>query len=195
MTATIPWAAVVVLSLCYCVCADAGRPPNILLILTDDQGYADLGCYGATRMRTPRIDRLASEGVRFTDFYACASVCTPSRAGLLTGCYPQRIGMGEIPPVEGGKPWQTRVLYPGAVFGLNPDETTIAEILKARGYATGLIGKWHLGDTKPFLPQHHGFDTFFGTLYTNDTPGNDIVRRAGDSTELVEKDPDQTLFT
>ena len=102
--------------------------PNIILILTDDQGYGDLGCYGSTRIKTPRIDRMAAEGVRFTDFYAPASVCTPSRAAMLTGCYPQRVGMGEIPPLPGGKPWQTRVLFRNAPFGLNPDETTIAEV-------------------------------------------------------------------
>src|SRR3954467_7996712 len=92
----------------------AQHPPNLVLILTDDQGYNDLGCYGSTTIKTPRIDRMAAEGVRFTDFYVAANVCTPSRAAILTGCYPQRIGMGEIPAIPGGKAWQTRVLYPGA---------------------------------------------------------------------------------
>jgi arylsulfatase A-like enzyme len=169
----------------------APPPPNVIIILTDDQGYADLGCYGSTRIRTPRIDRMAAEGVRFTDFYAAASVCTPSRAALLTGCYPQRVGMGEIPPVPGGKPWQTRVLYPGARFGLNPDEVTIAELLKSRGYATGIVGKWHLGDRKPFMPLDHGFDSFFGCVYTNDTPGVGFVR----GNEFLPDKVDHTTFT
>ena len=166
-------------------------PPNVLLIYTDDQGYADLGCYGAKKIKTPRIDKMAAEGVRFTDFYAAANVCTPSRAALLTGCYPQRVGLGEIPPVPEGKPWQTRVLYPGARFGLNPDETTIAEILESRGYATACVGKWHLGDKKPFMPLDHGFERFFGTVYTNDTPKVGYVRDYE-----FEPDPaDQTTFT
>src|SRR5262245_57386527 len=112
------------LTACLCLMAAiaraADRPPNVILILTDDQGYADLGCYGAPVIKTPRVDKLAAQGMRFTDFYASANVCTPSRAALLTGCYPQRVGMGEIPPIPGGKPWQTRVLYPDAPFGLNP---------------------------------------------------------------------------
>ena len=156
--------------------ATQGVRPNVVLILTDDQGYGDLGCYGSTRIRTPRIDRMAAEGVRFTDFYAASSVCTPSRAALLTGCYPQRVGMGEIPPLPGGKPWQTRVLFRNAPFGLNPDETTLAEVLKSVGYATACVGKWHLGDRKPFLPTDHGFDAFFGILYTNDMPPVHFVR-------------------
>src|SRR5688572_12035472 len=126
----------------------AAKPPNVILILTDDQGYADLGCYGSKTIKTPRINQMAAEGVRFTDFYVAANVCTPSRAAMLTGCYPQRVGMGQIPQVPEGKPWQTRVLYPGARFGLNPNEMTIAKLLKTRDYATALIGKWHLGDRK-----------------------------------------------
>jgi len=173
------------------VAAATPTPPNIVIIYTDDHGYADLGCYGATRIKTPRIDRMAAEGIRFTDFYAAANVCTPSRAALLTGCYPQRIGIGEIPLVEGAKPWQTRVLYPGARFGLNPDETTIAEVLKSRGYATACVGKWHLGDTKPFMPLDHGFDSFFGTVYTNDTPRVGFVR----GYEFLDEKVDHTTFT
>jgi arylsulfatase A len=165
--------------------------PNIVLILTDDQGYGDLGCYGSTRIKTPRIDRMAAEGIRFTDFYAPASVCTPSRAAMLTGCYPQRVGMGEIPPLPNGKPWMTRVLFRNAPFGLNPSETTVAEVLKSAGYATSCIGKWHLGDQKPFLPTDHGFDEHFGILYTNDMPPVHFVR----GTEKVEEIKDQSIIT
>src|SRR5205807_1305026 len=133
----------------------ARKPLNVVLILTDDQGYCDLSCYGSPRIKTPRVDRMAAEGIRFTDFYAAASVCTPSRAALLTGCYPIRIGMSEFPPIPTAKPWQTRVLYRNAPFGLAREEITIADILKSAGYATACIGKWHLGDQKPFLPTSH----------------------------------------
>jgi arylsulfatase A-like enzyme len=152
------------------------RPPNIVLILTVDQGYSDLSCYGSTRIKTPRIDRMASEGIRFTDFYAAASVCTPSRAAMLTGCYPTRVGMGEFPLLPNGKPWQTRVLYRNAPFGLDPQIPTLGKVLKSAGYATSCIGKWHLGDQKPFLPTSHGFDEYFGILYTPDMPPVDFVR-------------------
>lgn len=154
----------------------APQKPNIILILTDDQGYSDLSCYGSTRIKTPRVDRMAAEGIRFTDFYAAASVCTPSRAALLTGCYPPRVGMGEFPLLPNGKPWQTRVLFRNAPYGLNPSEMTIAKLLKGAGYATACIGKWHLGDQKPFLPTSHGFDQYFGLLYTPDMPPLDYVR-------------------
>ena len=152
------------------------KAPNVILILTDDQGYSDLGCYGSPRIKTPRIDRMAAEGIRFTDFYAAASVCTPSRAAMLTGCYPPRVGMGEFPLLPGGKPWQTRVLFRNAPFGLNPDEFTIGKMFKSAGYATACIGKWHLGDQKPFMPTSHGFDQYFGILYTPDMPPVGFVR-------------------
>jgi arylsulfatase A len=152
------------------------QKPNIIIILTDDQGYSDLSCYGSKRIKTPVVDKMAAEGIKFTDFYAAASVCTPSRAALLTGCYPPRVGMGEFPLLPNGKPWQTRVLFRNAPFGLNPNEMTIAKMLKGAGYATAAIGKWHLGDQKPFLPTSHGFDSYFGLLYTPDMPPLDYVR-------------------
>jgi arylsulfatase A-like enzyme len=167
------------------------KAPNVILILTDDQGYADLSCYGSTRIKTPRIDRMAAEGMRFTDFYAAASVCTPSRAAMLTGSYPQRVSMGEFPLLPGGKPWQTRVLFRNAPFGLNPEEQTVGKLFKGAGYATACIGKWHLGDQKPFMPTSHGFDQFFGILYTNDMPPVGFVR----GEETIESKIDQTTIT
>ncbi len=138
--------------------------PNIILIFCDDLGYGDLGCYGSTLHRTPQIDQLADQGVRFTNFYVSASVCTPSRASLLTGCYPQRIDMhvSEKPPTT-----FRAVLQPMSPKGLNPDETTIADILKEQGYTTACIGKWHVGDQPEFMPQHYGFDSFYGIPYSH----------------------------
>lgn len=133
----------------------ADRPPNFVVIFTDDQGYADVGCYGAQGFQTPHLDRMAAEGMRFTDFYAAQAVCSASRAGLLTGCYPNRIGVRSA-------------LHPGSNIGLNADEETIAEVLKKRGYATGIFGKWHLGHHPEFLPLQHGFDEYLGLPYSND---------------------------
>src|SRR5829696_2892714 len=127
-------ACVMVIGACH-VASAADAPPNIVIILADDLGYGDLGCYGHPTMRTPHLDRMAAEGMRFTDFYAASSVCTPSRAALLTGRLPIRVGMGEIPPLPGGKPWQTRVLFRNAPFGLNPDEFTIGKMFRSSGYA------------------------------------------------------------
>jgi arylsulfatase len=129
--------------------------PNIVLIFMDDMGYGDLGSYGALDYETPNIDQLASEGMRFTDFYAAQAVCSASRAGLLTGCYPNRIGI-------------TGALMPWAKTGLSDKEMTMAELLKQKGYVTGMAGKWHLGHLKPFLPLQHGFDEFLGLPYSND---------------------------
>ncbi|GHC08287.1 sulfatase family protein [Cerasicoccus arenae] len=134
--------------------------PNIILINCDDLGYGDLGCYGSTVNRTPALDRMAAEGVRFTDFYMASPVCSPSRGAMMTGCYPPRIGFGTF----NGR-W---VLHPGHEVGLNPDETTIAKLLQQEGYASKLVGKWHCGDQPEFLPTSHGFDSYFGIPYSND---------------------------
>ncbi len=141
--------------------ADGDRPPNLILILCDNLGYGDLACYGNTVHRTPHVDRLAEEGVRFTDFYSTSGVCTPSRASLMTGCYPRRVSMHAD---EHG----TLVLRPVAHKGLHPDEITVAEVLKSRGYATAIIGKWHLGDQPRFLPTRQGFDSYLGIPYSDD---------------------------
>jgi len=136
-------------------------PPNVVLILCDNLGYGDLGCYGSTLHRTPHIDRLATEGLRFSDCYAASGVCTASRAALLTGCYPRRVNMHVS---DTG----ASVLRPVSSKGLNPDEITIAEVLKDRQYATAIFGKWHLGDQAEFLPTRQGFDYYFGIPYSDD---------------------------
>jgi len=135
--------------------SDAGRKPNILIILADDMAYGDAGCFGNPSIRTPHLDRMCAEGVKFTNFYSTASVCTPSRAALLTGRYPIRSGL-------------VRVLGPGEPFGISREEITLAQVLRERGYTTGCIGKWHLGDLPPYRPRQHGFDSYYGLLYSND---------------------------
>lgn len=135
--------------------------PNFVFILADDLGYADLGCYGSTKNRTPNLDRLAAEGTRFASFCSTSGVCTPSRASLMTGCYPRRVSLHEDDKGE----W---VLFPVSRKGLNPAEITVAKLLKTKGYATQCIGKWHLGDQPPFLPRRHGFEGYFGIPYSND---------------------------
>jgi arylsulfatase A-like enzyme len=145
------------------------RPPNILILLTDDQGYNDLSSYGSPTIRTPRLDALAAAGMRFTDFYSAAPVCTPSRAALLTGCYPQRNSMSRFPAEPDlHRPGDKDVLYARSRYGLHPDEITLPELLKPQGYATACIGKWHLGDRPPFLPTRQGFDHYLGIPYSND---------------------------
>jgi arylsulfatase len=166
------------------------RSPNIVLILADDLGYGDLGCYGARDIRTPNLDRLAKQGMRFTDFYAAQAVCSASRAALLIGCYPNRLG------IHGA-------LGPNATHGLNPSELTIAEVLKARGYATAICGKWHLGHRPEFLPLRHGFDEYFGLPYSNDMwprhpeakPGTYPDLPLIDGDRVVGLNPDQTRLT
>lgn len=182
------WMALSLLMLTTSVLA-GDRPPNVVLFYADDLGYGDLGCYGSTTNPTPHLDRLAREGVRFTDFYVAQAVCSASRAALLTGCYPNRIG------IQGA-------LGPRAKTALNPGETTIAEVLKSRGYATALYGKWHLGDVPGFLPPDHGFDDSHGLPYSNDMwpkhPSNPkgypplpLIERG----RTVQTDPDQRQLT
>ncbi len=130
------------------------QKPNVVLIFIDDMGYGDIGPFGNTKVKTPHLDRLAAEGMRFTSFYA-TPVCSMSRACLMTGCYNTRVS---IPGV----------LFPNARIGLHPDEMTLAKLVKAKGYATTCIGKWHLGHREPFLPTRHGFDSYFGIPYSND---------------------------
>ena len=173
---------------------DVGEdPPNIILILTDDQGYADVGVYGAEGFETPNLDRLAQDGIRFTSFYVPVSVCTPSRAALLTGRYPMRVGLPSV-------------LFPRSLEGLNPQELTLPEILKERGYATAAIGKWHLGAHPDFLPTSHGFDHFFGLPYSSDmspdprnNPREDVRGLFPplpliEDTVVVEREPDQATL-
>lgn len=169
--------------------AEAVEKPNVVFIFVDDQGYYDLGCYGATEVRTPRIDVLAKEGVRFTDYYAAAPICSPSRAGLLTGCYPRRVGM-EV--------WVQRA---DLKRGLAAEELTMAELFKSEGYATACIGKWHLGDHHEFLPLQQGFDSYFGLLhnlddvekvYFDDEGGVPLVRGDG---EVVKRPADPAELT
>ncbi|MDE0623957.1 MAG: sulfatase [Bryobacterales bacterium] len=138
-----------------------GTKPNIVLIFIDDLGYGDIGPFGSTTNKTPQLDRMAAEGLALRQFYVSNTNCTPSRAALMTGTYAHRIGM------DGD------VLFPGERRGLNPNETTIAEVMKGAGYATGIFGKWHLGDQPEHLPLEHGFDKYFGIPYSNDMwPGN-----------------------
>lgn len=135
--------------------APAATPPNIILIFTDDQGYQDVGAFYSPDIKTPFLDQLAREGVQLTSFYAAQAVCSASRAGILTGCYPNRIGIHNA-------------LMPHSKTGLSHSETTIAEMLRSRAYKSGIFGKWHLGDHPDFMPTKHGFDEFFGILYSND---------------------------
>ena len=166
-----------------CLSLQAEKKPNVIIILADDLGYADLGCYGNPSIRTPNLDRMAAEGLRFTDFYAGSCYCTPSRAALLTGRFPIRSGMSG----ERGH----HVLYPNNPGGLPPEEITIAEALKTKGYATCAIGKWHLGDLPDYLPTKHGFDTFLGLPYSNDS---DPVTPKARNEDSMSQNPDFRSF-
>ncbi len=171
-------------------------PVNILFILVDDQGYYDLGCYGATEVKTPRIDAMAAAGVRFSDYYAAAPICSPSRAGLLTGRYPRRFGM------------ETWVQRADSRRGIPTSELTIAELLKTGGYATACIGKWHVGFTPQLLPRSRGFDHYFGLLHNLDPVetvyferdggvplvcNGEVVKRPADPSELTRLYTDEAI--
>jgi arylsulfatase A-like enzyme len=165
-----------------------GIPPNIVIILTDDQGYADIGCFGALGFETPHLDRMAAEGVRFTDFYVAQAVCTASRAALLTGCYPNRVGL------QGALNHQSPI-------GIHRNELLLSEMCRGKGYATAIYGKWHLGCFPEFLPTRHGFDEWFGIPYSNDNgPLHPTMRGLPplplyEDETVVERDPDQRFFT
>ena len=152
--------------------------PNIVLIVTDDQGYADASCQGSEVIQTPRLDRMAKEGVRFTDFHMSSAQCTPSRASILTGLYPQRVGL------EG-------VLLPHHTHGFDPAEQSMAKVLGQAGYRTGLFGKWHLGHYPEFLPRRHGFDHFLGLPYSHDMSPPVLYR----DDDIIETKPDPRTFT
>jgi arylsulfatase A len=195
--------------LCFlitCVCADVSaqrkqKDFNFIIIFTDDQGYGDLGCYGHPTIKTPNLDRMAAEGQKWTSFYTAANVCTPSRAGLLTGRLPVRNGMCSN---------KRRVLFPDSDGGLPQTEITIAKLLKGAGYRTAAIGKWHLGHLAEYLPTSHGFDSYFGIPYSNDMDRTDIVDYAAAfadpkkeyfnvplmrNEEIIERPADQNTIT
>jgi len=184
------WLAVAVVAAWALVPPSAGAaaPPNFVVIFTDDQGYGDVGVYGAEGFETPHLDRMAAEGMRFTDFYVSAPSCTPSRASLLTGAYAPRVGL-------------PHVLDHTSEVGLNPEEPNLASVLRARGYATACFGKWHLGHQEAFLPLQQGFDVFHGIPYSNDMwPHHPQTDRYPDlplieGNEVVGLNPDQTQFT
>jgi arylsulfatase A len=154
--------------------------PNIVFIFTDDLGYGDLGCFGATDIATPNIDRIAAEGIKFTSFLSASPVCSPSRAGLLTGRMPQRMGINAV-------------FFPESLSGMDPEEITIAEILKEKGYRTGIVGKWHLGHLEKFLPLNQGFDEYFGIPYSNDMTS--VVYMRGNDVEEYKVDQRYTTRT
>lgn len=180
---------------------DKKQDTNFIVIFTDDQGYGDLGCYGHPTIKTPNIDRMAAEGQRWTSFYTAANVCTPSRAGLLTGRLPIRSGMCSD---------RIRVLFPDSDGGLPHTENTIAKLLKGAGYRTAAIGKWHLGHLPQYLPTSHGFDSYFGIPYSNDMdrvstlpPREAIMNAKAEyfnvplmrNEEIVERPADQNTIT
>jgi arylsulfatase A-like enzyme len=184
-----PQFIVLLLAIAFPFSALAAPPPNVILIVADDMGYADMSCQGTQNFKTPNLDRMAAEGTRFTSFYVAQAVCTASRAALLTGCYPNRVGL------QGA-------LNHTSKNGIADEEWLLPEMFKARGYATGAIGKWHLGTTPKFNPRRHGFDEWFGIPYSNDNSKYHPVLAKEmpplpmyDGEKIIETDPDQSQFT
>lgn len=157
----------------------AANKPNFIYILADDLGYGDLGCYGSRAVRTPHLDGMAREGVRFTQFYSGSSLCTPARAAVMTGRYAPRVGKCIHP------------LNPKNDYGIPAEEVTVAQTLRGAGYATACVGKWHLGHLPPFLPTRHGFDSWYGLPYSNDLQPLPLMR----DTEVISNQVDQTRLT
>ncbi len=174
--------------------AEPERAPNFILIVADNLGYGDVGPFGSKVLRTPCLDRMAEEGTKFTHFCVTAGVCTPSRASFMTGCYAQRVSLADTDP-------DGIVLRPVSPNGLHPDEITIAEVLKPQGYATAIIGKWHLGDQPPFLPTRQGFDSYFGIPYSDDMtadkrpPGEWPPLPLMENERVIEAPVDRNLLT
>jgi len=176
-----------------CVNSPPDSLPNFIIIYADDMGYGDITTYGNPSIRTPRLDRMATEGARLTNFLIPACVCTPSRAALLSGCYPKRLSLHE------------HVLFPYSRHGINEKEELLPELLKEKGYATAIFGKWHLGHQEAFLPLQHGFDRYLGIPFSNDMSRTEMIKRGNDNylydlplisgNDTIELNPDQSLFT
>src|SRR5205823_7147595 len=187
----LPVSAIGLLAILLCAAAFSADPvarPNIILLFTDDQGYGDVGCFGAKSFQTPNLDRMAAQGTRFTSFYVAQPVCTASRAALMTGCYSNRVGL------FGALNHESNV-------GIAESELLLPEVCKAQGYATAIFGKWHLGHRDKFLPTRHGFDEFLGLPYSNDNgPLHPVVKTIPslpliENDKIAELDPDQSQFT